>query len=121
MKRLVLLLPFVLGGCSSLADAPLIGLPQNAPARPEATGAYPAVHDIPPARTGQTLSAAEQTRMEAELTQARARQKSAAAADAAAIARAGSKTGSKTSSKANSRTNSRTSSPANPAANPAAK
>lgn len=94
MKRLLLLLPLVAGGCSSLANAPLIGLPENAPARPETVGAYPAVHDIPPPRGGQTLSAAEQTKMEAELAQVRARQKSAAAADAAAIAKGSAKAGS---------------------------
>ena len=95
MKRLLLLLPLVAGGCSSLANAPLIGLPENAPARPETAGAYPAVHDIPPPRSGQTLSIAEQTKMEAELAQVRARQKSVAASDAAALAKGSGKAGAK--------------------------
>ena len=95
MKRLLLLLPLVAGGCSSLANAPLIGLPENAPARPETVGAYPAVHDIPPPRGGQTLSVDEQNKMEAELAQVRARQKSVAASDAAALAKGGGKAGAK--------------------------
>ena len=100
MKRLLVLLPLVAGGCTSLADAPLIGLPENAPARPETVGAFPAVHDIPPPRSGQVLSVDEQTRMEAELAQVRARQKSVAASDAAAIAKAGSKGSAKAGLKA---------------------
>lgn len=57
------------------------GLPEGAPARPETPPAYPAVHDMPPARDSTMLSGAEQKKLEDELAAARAR---AAAANAAA-------------------------------------
>jgi hypothetical protein len=70
-----------LAGCGSMADrvsetvadAPLIGVPANAPARPATKLAYPNVHDMPPARPA-TLSDAEQQKMEDELVAARTRQ-----------------------------------------------
>lgn len=64
-----------LGGCSvPVADLPVIGLPSGAPARPAESAAYPAVHDIPSARTDPTLSADEQSKVEDDLKAARARQ-----------------------------------------------
>jgi hypothetical protein len=82
----ILVLALVLSGCSSVADVPLIGVPANAPARPQTPGAYLPVHDIPPPRQQEMLSLDEQTRIERELSEARARGKATAASDAAAIA-----------------------------------
>lgn len=81
-------LSLAVAGCSSVADVPLIGVPANAPARPQTPGAYLPVHDIPPPRQEDPLSAADQTRIEKELAQARDKGKTTAAADAAAIAAA---------------------------------
>jgi hypothetical protein len=71
-----------------VADVPLIGVPANAPARPQTPGAYLPIHDIPPPRQDDPMSVADQTRVEKELSQARDRGKTTAAADAAAIAAA---------------------------------
>ena len=61
-----------LGGCSlPIADLPLIGLPTNTPARPESTGVYPAVHDVPPQREQAVLEPEERARIEKELVAAR--------------------------------------------------
>lgn len=81
-------LSLALAGCSSVADVPLIGVPTNAPTRPQTPGAYLPVHDIPPPRQDDPLSVADQTRIEKELAQARDKGKTTAAADAAAIAAA---------------------------------
>jgi len=75
-----------LAGCAGthMGDqmpAAIGGLPEGAPARPETPPAYPAVHDMPPARDSTMLSGAEQKKLEDELAAARAR---AAAANAAA-------------------------------------
>ena len=46
-----MLLGVVLSGCASqLADAPLVGLPANTPARPATPGEYLPVHDVPAPR-----------------------------------------------------------------------
>ena len=82
----ILVLALALGGCASVADVPLIGVPANAPARPESTGTYLPVHDIPPPRQEEMLSLADQTRIEKELSEARTKGKATAASDAAAIA-----------------------------------
>jgi hypothetical protein len=79
-------LALALGGCSSVADVPLIGVPSNAPARPATAGTYLPVHDVPPPRQEEILSANDQTRIEKELSDARSRGKATAASDAAAIA-----------------------------------
>ncbi len=100
-----------LSGCGSisekfaqtLAGAPAIGLPADVPERPATPPAYPAVHDMPPARPA-VLTGAEQIRMEDELVTARTHQQAlvgqppppAAAKPAAAAAKAASK---KTASK----------------------
>jgi hypothetical protein len=84
----ILILALALGGCSSVADVPLIGVPANAPARPETAGAYLPVHDVPPARQEEVLSVSEQTRIEQELSEARNKGKATAASDAAEIAAA---------------------------------
>ena len=75
-----------LGGCASVADVPLIGVPANAPPRPESAGTYLPVHDVPPPRQEEMLSLADQTRIEKELSDARTKGKATAASDAAAIA-----------------------------------
>jgi hypothetical protein len=85
----ILILALALGGCASVvADAPLIGVPANAPPRPETSGSYLPVHDVPPPRQDEMMSLAEQTRIANELTEARAKGKATAASDAAAIAAA---------------------------------
>ena len=85
-KPAILALALALGGCASVADVPLIGVPANAPPRPETAGTYLPVHDVPPPRQEQMLSLEEQTRIEKELSDARTRGKATAASDAAAIA-----------------------------------
>ena len=82
----ILVLALALAGCASVADVPLIGVPANAPPRPEAAGAYLPVHDVPPPRHEQMLSLDDQTRIEKELSEARSKGKATAASDAAAIA-----------------------------------
>jgi len=74
-----------LGGCGSIsekfahtiADNPTVGLPAGTPERPANTLAYPAVHDMPPARPA-ALSGADQIKMENELMAARDRQQNLA-------------------------------------------
>jgi hypothetical protein len=85
-KPAILILALVLGGCASVADVPLIGVPANAPARPETAGTYLPVHDVPPPRQEQMMSVDDQTRIEKELSEARTKGKATAASDAAAIA-----------------------------------
>lgn len=82
----VLVLAVALSGCASVADVPLIGVPANAPARPESAGTYLPIHDVPPPRQEEMLSVADQTRIEKELSEARTKGKATAASDAAAIA-----------------------------------
>jgi hypothetical protein len=82
----IVVLTLALGGCSFVADVPLIGVPANAPARPETSGPYLPVHDVPPPRQEEVLSLADQTRIEKELSEARAKAKATAASDAAEIA-----------------------------------
>lgn len=68
-----------LAGCGAMiADLPVVGLPEGAPARPADAGAYPAVHDMPAAREEAPLDAAERARIEGELVAARNRQNAAA-------------------------------------------
>ena len=81
-----------LSGCStSVADLPIVGLPEGAPKRPANPGAFPAVHDVPAPRENAALDPAEQVRIESELAAARDRQAGAAAAAAAPSAPAGKK------------------------------
>jgi hypothetical protein len=70
-----------LGGCSSsIADLPMVGTPADTPARPNDSGAYLPVHDLPPDREQAALPPAERAKIEAELAAARDRQASIAAA-----------------------------------------
>jgi hypothetical protein len=85
----IFVLALALGGCAAtVADIPMVGVPANAPARPEAAGAYLPIHDLPPPRQEEMMSVADQTRIANELTEARAKGKATAASDAAAIAAA---------------------------------
>ena len=69
-----------LAGCSSVADLPIVGVPEGAPKRPANPGAFPAVHDMPAPREQTALDPAEQARIESEQAAARDRQAAAAAA-----------------------------------------
>lgn len=73
-----------LTGCGSIseklgqtiADTP-VGLPAGAPTRPATQAAYPAVHDMPPARPA-ALTSSEQIKLENELIEARNQQQTLA-------------------------------------------
>jgi len=56
---------------TTMAENSMIGLPANAPARPEAPPAFPAVHDMPAPRPNPMLTGLEQQKMEDDLVQAR--------------------------------------------------
>lgn len=74
-------LGLALGGCSTqIADMPGVGLPSDAPERPKEAGSYLPVHDLPPERDEAAMKPAELTRIQSELTAARDRQASSAAA-----------------------------------------
>jgi len=78
---LVFALGVGLGGCSStLSELPtqMGGLPAGTPERPAASGAYPAVHDMPPPRPNTVLSADEAKKAADDLAALRARQEKAA-------------------------------------------
>lgn len=69
----------VLGGCSvPFAVLPMVGLPSNTPARPETPAEYPAVHDLPAARSQPVLEPEQQAKIEKDLVAARNRQASGA-------------------------------------------
>jgi hypothetical protein len=70
--------PALLSGCSGsmIADhmpAAIGGLPEDAPDRPATPVAYPAVHNMPPARTSPPLNNAQQKQLEDDLVAARNR------------------------------------------------
>jgi hypothetical protein len=79
----------VLAGCSAggtVADhlpTALGGLPDGTPQRPGTSGAYPAVHDMPPPRATTVLTDAETRKLESDLVAARNRAAEAAAKAAA--------------------------------------
>ena len=61
-----------LSGCATYAlidslPAAVGGLPEGAPERPATPQPYPAVHDMPPARSDTPLTEAERKRMKEEL------------------------------------------------------
>ncbi len=71
-----LLVAATLAGCSSVVDhvpQSMGGLPEGTPARPETQAAYPAVHDLPPARRDGALSDAESKRLREDLKNTRNR------------------------------------------------
>jgi hypothetical protein len=73
----------LLAGCaSSNLPTPMGGLPAGAPPRPTTTGAYPAVHDLPPPRETTVLTSDEQKKLEDELAAERNRAAGAASAPA---------------------------------------
>ncbi len=53
-----------------------VALPPDAPARPATPYEYPAVHDMPPPRSGKPLTEDEQIRLQKELTNLREKQES---------------------------------------------
>jgi hypothetical protein len=67
----------LLGGCSSMIGdnmpAAVGGLPADAPARPVTPAVYPAVHNMPPARSTATLNNDQQKQLEDDLVAARNR------------------------------------------------
>ena len=68
----------ILAGCSGsiIADhMPSMagGLPEGAPQRPADPPAYPAVHDVPPARENTVLTDEEQKKLEDDLIKSRKR------------------------------------------------
>jgi len=67
------------------------GLPAGAPARPEKPLEYPAVHDMPPARSSAPMSEEEQVKAEKELTALRDRQEGRSPASKKAAAAASKK------------------------------
>ncbi len=82
---MLLLSALALGGCAtSIADMPLVGTPEDAPARPKETGIYLPVHDLPPDRDTAAMAPAEQAQALRELAAARDRQASSAAKNPAA-------------------------------------
>jgi len=56
------------------------GLPEGTPPRPDTPSAYPAVHDMPPARENTVLTSEEQKKIEDELVAARNRAATASGA-----------------------------------------
>ena len=63
-----------LSGCSSTIDhipTAIGGLPEGVPQRQATPAAYPAVHDMPPARTDEPLSDAEKKRLREDLAKMR--------------------------------------------------
>src|SRR5262249_25585541 len=79
----------VLAGCSAgslVAHPPptaVGGLPARTPQRPATSGAYRAVHDMPPPRATTVLTDAETKKLESDLIAARNRAAEAAAKSAA--------------------------------------
>ena len=79
---IVLIAAMGLCGCAEISQkfaatasqAPYIGMSPEAPARPAAPAAYPAVHDMPADRNSVMLTEIEQQKLESDLTVARDRQ-----------------------------------------------
>lgn len=73
----LLLSALALGGCSSsIAELPIVGTPAGAPSRPNETGGYLPVEDLPPDRDQAAITLDEQTKIKKELLAARDRQAS---------------------------------------------
>ena len=77
--RLACLLLLAAGPCAAQSvfermPESMGGLPAGAPAAPKTPYSYPAVHDMPPARTDKTLSDDQQTDLLNQLVNARDRQ-----------------------------------------------
>jgi len=54
-----------------MSELPAIGLPADAPQRPVEPAAFPAVHEMPPARMNTVLTDIEQQKLEDDLVAAR--------------------------------------------------
>ena len=63
-----------------------VGLPAGTPLRPESSYQYPAVHDMPPARSATPMSEEEQVKLEKDLAAIRDRQAREATEDPDKIA-----------------------------------
>jgi hypothetical protein len=78
LRAATLGLAATLAGCSAssvLDRLPAdMGLPANAPARPDTPSVYPAVHDMPPDRASVPMTEDEQVKLEKELATVRDRQ-----------------------------------------------
>jgi len=76
MGAALLALGQMLGGCASshIADAPLVGLPANTPARPAVAPDYVPVNDTPPPRADTPLTPEQRAQLTRDLTAARERQ-----------------------------------------------
>jgi hypothetical protein len=82
------LVAVALSGCGTISSkfsevasqAPGIGLPADAPERTAQQAAYPAVHDMPPPRNTDMMTAIERTDAERELLKARTEQQGIGAA-----------------------------------------
>jgi hypothetical protein len=75
-----------LASCSTMGGeipAAAGGLPADVPERPQTAPAYPAVHDMPPARNTAVLTEEEKKRVEAELAIMREQQAKRAQSSAA--------------------------------------
>jgi hypothetical protein len=78
----------MLSGCGTISQkfseaasqVPGIALPADAPERTSERAAYPAVHDLPPPRNIETLTAVERADAERELREARTQQQTSNAA-----------------------------------------
>ena len=55
----------------TMSELPAIGLPADAPQRPVEPAAFPAVHEMPPARMNTVLTDIEQQKLEDDLVAAR--------------------------------------------------
>ena len=75
-RSIFVLAALFLTSCASGLSGPFAGLaaPETAPAAPAAQLPYPAVHDIPPARTTTPLTTEEQQKLERDLAATRAKQ-----------------------------------------------
>jgi hypothetical protein len=79
-------LAVTLAGCSSSGAIDKLpeavgGLPPGAPERPVASYQYPAVHDMPPPRATQPMSAEDQVKTQTDLERLRDRQEREAGVD----------------------------------------
>jgi hypothetical protein len=68
---------------NTMSQAPVVGLPDDAPQRPATAAAYPAVHDMPPPRQSAVLTELEQQKLEKDLVAARQVQQGKAGTSAA--------------------------------------
>ena len=80
LKWFALVPMLAFAGCSSIADIPVVGLPEGAPPRAAQAPPFPAVHDMPQDRNERPLTPDEQALMERSLKDARDKQNGVAKA-----------------------------------------